>query len=88
MSCRCRLRGLSVVECGFPVGAAPRVAPAADPGALICRMVGAKLARQHCRMEDQAERISEARSRRDYYWMVFCAALLVSVVVYAVFTVT
>jgi len=51
-------------------------------------MVGAKLGRQHCRMEDQAERISEARSRRDYYWMVFCAALLVSVVVYAVITAT
>ena len=51
-------------------------------------MASVKLGRQHCRMEDQAERISEARGRRDYYWMVFCAALLVSVVVYAVFTAT
>jgi hypothetical protein len=38
-------------------------------------------------MEEQ-EKTSEARSLRDYYWTAFCAALLISVVVYAVVTAT
>jgi len=44
--------------------------------------------RQHCRMEDHDDRIGASRTWSDYCWMVFCAALLISVVVYAVVTAT
>jgi hypothetical protein len=37
---------------------------------------------------EEHEKTSEARSLRDYYWPAFCAALLISVVIYAVVTAT